>query len=129
MNLWHCSNRAGCALSATSQYAAMSRRLSLSNTTRPTTRDRAPNTGAICRASSNSEQEENGSVRVTVLFFIYLRLLATNPLTLGAARCKRGKAKTMLQSTLVEKPFKRLFSKGEQVLALTFTITLLALSA
>lgn len=35
----------------------------------------------------------------------------------------------MLQSTLVEKPSKSLFSKGERVLTLTFTITLLAFSA
>lgn len=35
----------------------------------------------------------------------------------------------MLQSTLVEKPSKRLFLKGERALALTFTITLLAFSA
>lgn len=35
----------------------------------------------------------------------------------------------MLQSTLAEKPAKRLFLKGEQVLTLTFTIALLALSA
>lgn len=35
----------------------------------------------------------------------------------------------MLQSTLVEKPSKRLFPKGERVLVLTFTIMLLVFSA